>query len=118
MPTCKNCSNDFHAKRSDAAYCSDACRKADKRKGVSPDKAPVIADTDSADVSEVISPNILWAKANELVKLQRDHRGYSINSQGERILAPYKPTPETEARAAQIIDLRKRAARLQFPLAA
>lgn len=111
MPVCTHCSNDFYAKRSDAKYCSDACRKADKR-GASPDKVSEIISPDT------ITPDSLRAEANKLVRLQRQHRGWVTNSNGEKILAPYRPTPETEARASQIIQLRKRAARIEYPTAA
>lgn len=111
MPTCKTCSNDFQAKRSDAKYCSDACRKADKRR----DKSDIVSEVINPDT---VTPDSLRVQANKLVRLQREHRGWVTNGRGERILAPYAKTPETESRAAQIIDLRKRAARLEHPIAA
>lgn len=42
---CKNCKNEFEAKRRDALFCSDKCRKAYKRNSSVKSEKPVIDDT-------------------------------------------------------------------------
>lgn len=61
-----------------------------------------------------ITPEKLRERANELVWEQRDARGWekgkTIDGKPCLIIQGYHPTPETEARAAEILALRRRAA--------
>lgn len=114
MPTCENCTREFNAKRADAAFCSDACRKAHKRNSAdnganSPDKVSAIITPDN--------PDALEAEANRLVAAQREHRGTVdgpvIDGRKTTIMGPYLATAETEERAGRIIALRRRAGNLR-----
>lgn len=53
-------------------------------------------------------------EARRLTRLQIKERGLAkakVNDKVYRVPGPYVPTPEHEARAARILDLRRRAAR-------
>lgn len=60
------------------------------------------------------------AEADRLTELQREHRGFTrgkdLDGKPCLVLGPYVPTEETEARAAQIVNLRRTAARLRHPI--
>lgn len=123
MRTCDYCSRKFEAKRSDARYCSDACRKADKRavrdNDVRDNPKELVRASDGRRTPVKDNPVALRREADRLTKLQKHERGAvpgpTIEGKKTIISGPYVPTPEREARAGQIIALRKRAARLEFP---
>ena len=61
----------------------------------------------------------MYAEANRLVELQRRERGTEVIELGGkkvRVPGPYEPTEEREERARKILDLRRRAARMEYPL--
>jgi len=103
MPTvaCETCGQSFEAQRSTARFCSAGCRKAANRGAVNEAEA-------------------MKARARELTELQKRERGTQPGPEidGKRTLVPgpYVPTPEREARAREIIGLRKRAARTEHPI--
>lgn len=104
MAECEVCGRNFEAQRSTARYCGAACRKKASRARANPDD--------------------LRAKADELVAEQKKARGVRPHPAGAKIdgkpvmvLGPYVPTEENEARAAEILRLRRLAGRIEHPLA-
>ena len=65
------------------------------------------------------TPDEMLAEAKRLTELQQKERGYKtvkgLDGKPTRAMGPYVPTPEREQRAAEILRLRKTAARLKYP---
>ena len=66
-----------------------------------------------------LSPDEMITAANHLTELQQKERGYKtvkgLDGKPTRTMGPYVPTPEREERAAEILRLRKTAARVKYP---
>jgi hypothetical protein len=88
--------------------------------GYEKSQAPAV-DTAAADTSDRQKADELQAEADRLTKIQKRERGSQpgpvIDGKQTLIPGPYVPSEENEARAAQIISLRKQAANLRFPVA-
>jgi len=59
---------------------------------------------------------VLRAEADKLAEIQTAERGtvpWEFQDKKIKVVGPYIPTPEREARAARIVALRKQAARLE-----
>jgi hypothetical protein len=67
-----------------------------------------------------MTPDEMTAEADRLVKIQREARGSEpckgLDGKPSSRPGPYDPSPENEQRAAQIVSLRRRAARQKFPI--
>lgn len=100
---CAYCETPFTSKRSDARFCSPACRN----------KAHRATDNDATANPATDTPEALYAEAQRLYEVQVAERGTALNRDNKTIRGPYVATPEREARARKIGYLRRRAARLE-----
>lgn len=77
MTNCIHCKKEFEAKRTDAKFCSDTCRKANNR-GIKSDKVSEIIKSDKQDVRDKLKP-VPLVPQEVLARAEKERKaGYEI----------------------------------------